>query len=265
MSRQDTAPAVLLESRIGRVAILTLHRPERLNALDRALIVALEEAVHRVAADDQVGCVVLTGSGRGFCSGGDLTTKKISGAESDPAAPVLRGSFEARMRELRASMNAGLWLHEMDKPTIAMINGPCAGAGMSLASACDLRFAAQSAAFKSAFNEVGLTGDYGGAWFWTKILGSARARELYLLGDKLDAGEALRIGIVSRVYADAELYDKTIAIATRLAENKPWSARLTKQSLNAAETGGLREVLDREALNQTLASQALGLSIKRLP
>jgi 2-(1,2-epoxy-1,2-dihydrophenyl)acetyl-CoA isomerase len=146
-----------------------------------------------------------------------------------------------------------------------MINGPCAGAGMSLASACDLRFAAQSAAFKSAFNEVGLTGDYGGAWFWTKILGSARARELYLLGDKLDAGEALRIGIVSRVYADAELYDKTIAIATRLAENKPWSARLTKQSLNAAETGGLREVLDREALNQTLASQALGLSIKRLP
>jgi 2-(1,2-epoxy-1,2-dihydrophenyl)acetyl-CoA isomerase len=254
---------VLLEHREGRVAILTLNRPDKLNALNQDLILALEDAVKQVAADDSVGCVVLTGAGRGFCSGGDLGTTKKSGADADTDAPVLRAVFEERMRALHDSSYAGLILHEMDKPTIAMINGPCAGAGITLAGACDLRFMGQLAMMKSAFNEVGLTGDYGGSWFWTQILGTAKAREFYLLSEKYDAQRALDFGLVHRVFDDEVLRDATLEIACRLAERKPWAARLTKKNLNYALHADLRDALDREALSQTLASQALGAAIKQ--
>jgi 2-(1,2-epoxy-1,2-dihydrophenyl)acetyl-CoA isomerase len=254
---------LLLETREGRVAILTLNRPEKLNALNMDLILALEEGVKRVASDDDVGCVVLTGAGRGFCSGGDLGTKKKGGAEADPDAPVLRAAFEERMRSLHDTSFAGQILHEMDKPTIAMINGPCAGAGITLAGACDLRFMARSGMMKSAFNEVGLTGDYGGSWFWTQILGTAKAREFYLLSERFDAGRALEFGLVHRVMEDQELRVATLEIAQRLAERKPWAARLTKKNLNYALHADLRDALEREALSQTLASQALGASIKQ--
>jgi 2-(1,2-epoxy-1,2-dihydrophenyl)acetyl-CoA isomerase len=254
---------VLLETREGRVAILTLNRPDKLNALNMDLILALEDGVRRVATDDDVGCVVITGAGRGFCSGGDLGTKKKGGADADPDAPVLRASFEERMRSLHDSSFAGLVLHEMDKPTIAMINGPCAGAGITLAGACDFRFMGRSAMMKSAFNEVGLTGDYGGSWFWTQILGTAKAREFYLLSEKFDAERALAFGLVHRIYDDEALTGAVMELATRLAERKPWAARLTKTNLNYALHADLRDSLDREALSQTLASQALGAAFKQ--
>jgi 2-(1,2-epoxy-1,2-dihydrophenyl)acetyl-CoA isomerase len=254
---------VLLETREGRVAILTLNRPDKLNALNIDLILALEEGVKRVAADDDVGCVVRTGAGRGFCSGGDLGTRKKSGAEAEPDAPVLRAAFEERMRTLHDSSFAGLILHEMDKPTIAMINGPCAGAGITLAGACDFRFMGRSAMMKSAFNEVGLTGDYGGSWFWTQILGTAKAREFYLLSEKFDAERALDFGLVHRLFDDEALREATMEVAQQLAKRKPWAARLTKKNLNYALHADIRDALDREALSQTLASQALGAAIKQ--
>ena len=151
----------------------------------------------------------------------------------------------------------------MDKPTIAMVNGPCAGAGMSLAAACDFRFIGRSAVMKSAFNEVGLTGDYGGSWFWTNILGTAKARELYLLCEKFDAERALAFGLAHRIFDDSALEAQTLAIAHGLATRRPWAARLSKKNLNFALHGSLRETLACEALSQTLASQALGAAAKQ--
>jgi 2-(1,2-epoxy-1,2-dihydrophenyl)acetyl-CoA isomerase len=176
---------------------------------------------------------------------------------------VLRAAFEERMRTLHDSSFAGLILHEMDKPTIAMINGPCAGAGITLAGACDLRFMGRSAMMKSAFNEVGLTGDYGGSWFWTHILGTAKAREFYLLSEKYDAERALDFGLVHRLFDDEALREATMEVAQQLAKRKPWAARLTKKNLNYALHADLRDALEREALSQTLASQALGAAIKQ--
>jgi 2-(1,2-epoxy-1,2-dihydrophenyl)acetyl-CoA isomerase len=144
-----------------------------------------------------------------------------------------------------------------------MINGPCAGAGITLAGACDFRFMGRSAMMKSAFNEVGLTGDYGGSWFWTQILGTAKAREFYLLSEKFDAERALSFGLVHRLFDDEALREATMEVAQQLAKRKPWAARLTKKNLNYALHADLRDALEREALSQTLASQALGAAIKQ--
>lgn len=256
-----TMEPLVLERDESRVRILTLNRPDVLNALNAELMAALDDAVRRAAVDDAVGCVVLTGAGRGFCSGGDLNTRRPPAGDGE--GPVLVSAFEQRVRDLRRPMEAARLLHEMDKPTIAMVNGPCAGAGTALAGACDLRFAGDSAVFKTAFNEVGLTGDYGGSWFWTRILGTAKVREFYLLSEKFDAARALSYGLVHRVLPDGELVAHTLELAGRLASRKPWAARLTKRNLNLAQTGTLAQTLDAEALHQTMASQALGQAMKQ--
>ena len=257
MLREDALDEVLIQTNEGRVSVLTLSRPDTLNALDSKLMRRFEEAVRRVAHDDAVGCVVITGAGRGFCSGGD--TKAIAAAavaREDGSAPP-KSTFEARVRWLRRSVEASRLLHEMGKPTIAMINGACAGAGMSIAGACDLRFAGRSATFVSAFTKNGVPGDYGGSWFWTQILGTAKARELYLLGEKMDAAEALAFGLVHRVHDDDALREATMKIAHRMAALPPTGLAYAKENLNAATTDGLAALLDRESLNMTLGRHAL--------
>jgi 2-(1,2-epoxy-1,2-dihydrophenyl)acetyl-CoA isomerase len=234
----------LLEAVKDRVALLTLNRPERLNAMSREMLDALLEALPRLATDPDVGVVVITGAGRGFCAGGDVKTM-AEGREGDGA------SLEDKAQALRARMEVSRWLHEMPKPTIAMVRGAAAGAGLSVALACDMRIASDASKFGTAFARVGYSGDFGGSYFLTQLVGTAKARELYLTADLVDAPQALALGLVNRVVPDALLETETMALATRLAKGPSVAYRYMKRNLNAAESGSLKDVLDLEAWGHT--------------
>lgn len=225
----------------NRVAVLTLNRAERLNALTKEMMQALLARLSACATDDAVGCVVLTGSGNAFCAGGDVRVQARIAAEGTTETP------EQRTDLLRASMEASRLLHEMPKPTIAMVNGVAAGAGMSLALACDLRIAGRSARMTTAFAKVGLSGDYGGTWFLTQLVGSAKARELYLLSDVLDAERIGALGLANRVVSDDALAAETMVLAEKLANGPSVAFRYMKRNLNVAESGTLAAGLDSEA------------------
>lgn len=233
--------ADLEQAREGRVAILTMNRPEKLNALSRDMLEGLLEALPRLAHDPEVGCVVLTGAGRGFCAGGDIGAMADDGAASR--------TLEEGTAWLRRSMETSRWLREMPKPTIAMVNGPIAGAGMSLGLACDIRIAAEEAKFVTAFANVGFSGDFGGSYFLTQIVGTAKARELYFTAERLDARAALALGIFNRVVPAAELRAQTLELAARLADGPGIALGYMKKNMNAALTTPLAQMLDMEALH----------------
>ena len=230
----------LLEVIENGVAVLTLNRPERLNAMSGPMLDGLLEALPRLGEDSAVGVVVLTGAGRGFCAGGDVKAM-VEGTEMEGV------TLEERAYGLRARMEVSRWLHEMPKPTIAMVRGAAAGAGLSLAIACDMRLAGDSARFGTAFARVGYSGDFGGTFFLTQLVGTAKARELYYTADLLDAQQALALGLVNRVIADARLEEETLALAARIAAGPRIAHRYMKRNLNAAETATLTEILDLEA------------------
>ena len=234
-------PHELLETVTDRVATLTLNRPDRLNALSSSIIDGLLEALPRLGANPEIAVVVLTGAGRGFCAGGDVKSM----AEGSSQMGV-----EDAVQRLRGRMEVSRLLHEIPKPTIAMVNGPAAGAGFAMALACDLRIASESARFITAFVKVGFSGDFGGSYFLSKLVGTGKARELYYTGDPLDASQALALGLVNAVVPDFELLDATTALAQRLAHGPDIALGLMKQNFNAAETGTLSELLDLEALHQ---------------
>lgn len=251
----EATPPELLVDRADGVCTLTLNRPDRLNALSFSLMADLADAVADAARDGSIGCVILTGAGRGFCAGGDTKQGAERRGAGEPA-PSTETRIERSTDRLRREMEAARLLHIMPKPTIAMVNGPVAGAGIGLAAACDLRFAGESASFSSAFARIGASGDYGSSWFWTHILGTAKAREVFLLGEKLSAAEALAMGIYTRVYPDTTLAGEVTAIARRLAAGPRAGWRYMKANLNAALTGTLEESLDRESVNMVLSIQA---------
>lgn len=224
----------------GPIATVTLNRPERLNAMNRELMGAAVEVLEKAASDPSIRVLILTGAGKGFCAGGDLAG--FAGGEFKQPQPL-----EQRIAELRRNMRTSQILREADMVTIAAINGACAGAGFSWALACDLRYAAASAKFNSAFLNAGLSGDFGGTYSLTHIVGTAKARELYLLAERFDAAEAARIGLVSKVLPDAELMDHVRATARRLAESAPIALREIKRNLNDALRLSFAEALDREA------------------
>ena len=232
----------LLESREGGVAILTMNRPDRMNALSGPMLEGLLEALPRLANDAAVGAIVLTGAGRGFCAGGDV---------KNMATNERAGSLEVRTENLRSRMEVSRILHEMPKVTIASVNGPAAGAGLSLALACDMRIAAESARFTTAFIKVGFPGDFGGTYFLTKLVGTAKARELYYSADVVDAKHALALGIVSKVVPDGELAKETLALAARIGNGPRIAYRHMKRALNVAESGSLAEAFDTEAWGQS--------------
>jgi 2-(1,2-epoxy-1,2-dihydrophenyl)acetyl-CoA isomerase len=248
---------VLLKRMEGAVAIVTLNRPDTLNALNAELMHSLPETLRALAEDDSVRCVILTGAGRGFCAGGDTRSISTLADQLVKGEKGRRGTTEYRTRWLRRCVEAARWLHEMPKPTIAMINGACAGAGMSLAAACDFRFAAASAKFVPAFLAFGMPGDYGGSWLWSRILGTAKARQLYLLGEHRDAAAALAFGLLDRVFADDELEAATMAVADHLASLPAAGIAYAKANLNAAESETFVQSLDRESLNMMLARNAI--------
>src|SRR5256886_3909949 len=180
----------LLETVKDGVAVLTMNRPDRLNAMSGEMLDAMLASLERLASDPDVGVVVLTGAGRGFCAGGDVKAM-AEGREFGG------DTLEEKAQGLRAKMEVSRWLHEMPKPTIAMVRGAAAGAGLSLALACDLRVASDTARFATPFARVGYSGDFGGGWFLTPLVGPAKARELYLTPDIMDAQQALALRIVN--------------------------------------------------------------------
>jgi 2-(1,2-epoxy-1,2-dihydrophenyl)acetyl-CoA isomerase len=231
----------LIEAISDGVATLTLNRPDRLNALSTPILEGLLEALPRLASDAAVGAIVLTGSGRAFCAGGDV--KRM-------AEESIERSMEEAVTHLRDRMEVSRLLHEIPKPTISMVNGPAAGAGMSLALACDLRIAGQSARFVTAFANIGFSGDFGGSYFLSKLVGTGRARELYYTAEPIDATQALALGLVNRVVPDANLAEVTMEFARKLARGPRIALGLMKQNFNAAESGTLAELLDLEARRQ---------------
>jgi len=230
----------LLEAVEDGIATLTMNRPERRNALSREMMEGLLAALPRLAADPAVRVVVLTGAGNAFCAGGDVKAMAERGVQGGQA-------LEDRARDLRGRMEASRWLHRMAKPTVAAIPGACAGAGLSLALACDLRLAAAGAKITTAFANVGFSGDFGGSWFLTRLVGTAKARELYYTAPVLEAAEAGRIGLVNRVVPPEDLIAETRALARRLADGPPIALGYMKRNLNAAESCTLEEALDLEA------------------
>ena len=234
----------LLESVEGGVATLTLNRPDRMNAMSTPMLEALLAAVTRLSADPDIGVVVLTGAGRAFCAGGDV---KAMAAGKEFADDTL----EAKAQALRGAMEISRWLHEMPKPTIAMVGGAAAGAGLSLALACDLRIAGTEAKFATAFARVGYSGDFGGSYFLSQLVGTAKARELYYTAELIDAEQALALGMINQLVPQEDLAAETQALADRLARGPRVALRYMKRNMNAAESGSLGELLDLEAWHHT--------------
>jgi len=231
---------MILETRHDAAVTLTLNRPERLNAIIPEMLAELRAALEAIAADNSVGAIVLTGAGRAFCAGGDADYMAGRGGVS----------VTDRARQLRANAETSRYLSELPKITICALNGVAAGAGMALALACDLCIAAESARMVGAFNRMGLCSDLGTAHFLRRAVGTARAKEILLLGNALHSAELLKLGLVKEVVPDIELPHRAAAIAKSIAEGPRLANALLKQVLHAAEHTAIAEWLDFEALAQ---------------
>ena len=234
----------LLESTADGITTLTMNRPQARNAFTRDMIEAMAEALPRLAANPAVRLVVLTGAGEAFCAGGDVK----GFARSAAGAPALM-SFDQKVTDLRARMEVSRWLHEMPKPTLAVIPGAAAGAGLSLALACDLRIASDDAKLTTAFSKIGLSGDFGGSYFLNHLVGAAKAREMYFTGEVLRGSEAQKIGLVNRAVPAAQLAAAASAWAAELANLPTVALGYMKRNLNTGLRGSLGDVLDAEAIH----------------
>ncbi len=255
----------LIETFEDGVATLTMNRPEARNALTGELLAALSAAAPRLALDPNVRAVVITGAGGAFCAGGD-----VKGFVAAPTGEA--PTFDQRVNSLRNGMDFSRWLHEMPKPTLAVIPGAAAGAGLSIALACDFRIASEDAKMTTAFSKIGASGDYGGSYFLSKLVGSAKARELYFTADVITGAEAARLGIVNRAVPAADLAREAAALARRLADLPTAAIGYMKKNLAIAEHGSLSEVMDAEAIHmvRTMATEdhkaaALAFVEKRPP
>jgi 2-(1,2-epoxy-1,2-dihydrophenyl)acetyl-CoA isomerase len=237
----ETGTDHLLARVEDRVAILTMNRPERRNAFSNPMLEGLVAALRDAEQAADVGCVVLTGAGGAFCAGGDVKAMAEGGGGEDRGIDAAIHAQRLIQRE-----TAGR-IYTMPKPVIAALPGAAAGAGFSLALSCDLRIAADTAVLLTAFARGGFSGDWGGTYFLTQLVGSAKARELYFLSERLDAKEAERIGLVNQVVPAANLEEHTLALARRLASGPTVAYRNMKENLNRAVSGDVMECLDLEA------------------
>ena len=221
------------------VLTLTMNRPDRRNALSRDMLAAMAACLAQAEIDPDVRVIILTGAGKAFCAGGDV--KMMAAAEGEPVDV----DYKIHKQRISQLATAGK-LYEMPKPTIAALPGAAAGAGFSLALSCDLRIASEEAFLTTAFARVGFSGDYGGTFFLTRLIGAAKARELYLLSDRVSASEALGLGLVNKVVAADDLQTEAMALARRLADGPPIAYRYMKENLNRAVSGEMTECLDME-------------------
>jgi enoyl-CoA hydratase/carnithine racemase len=239
----DTGTDELLCELRERVAVITLNRPQARNSLSDQLSPALREMIRFCAEDAQVGAVMITGAGAAFCAGGDV---KGMGNASNPDkrdwTPAKRvADLQDRQRRLTGALVA------LRKPTLAALPGPAAGAGLSIALACDLRIAAQSAFVATGYLKVGLSGDYGITWLLTQLVGRGRASELMLLGEKVDAQRCLSLGIFNRVVPDHQLREDAFALARQLAQGPGLAQALIKDNLVDAAALPFDAAMDNEA------------------
>lgn len=247
----DTGTTDLLAALDDGVLTLTLNRPEARNAMSGAMTAALADQLAKAEFDREVKCIVLTGAGKGFCAGGD-----VKGMASRGDGTVGDNTIDAAIHRQRVNQRATAGkLFKMPKPTLAALPGAAAGAGLSLALACDLRIMASTAILTTAFARVGFSGDYGGTYFMTQLIGSAKARELYYLSDRVSAEEALRLGLTNWVCAPDELAAKTREIARRLAQGPTVAFRYMKENLNRAMHGDVDDCLDLEATHHVHCGQ----------
>ena len=243
----DTGTTDLLAALDAGVLTLTLNRPEARNAMSQAMNQALQAQLAAAEFDPAVKCIVLTGAGKGFCAGGDVKGMAASG-EVSKDGPVGALTLDEAIARQRANQRATAGkLFKMAKPTVAALPGAAAGAGLALALACDLRIMASTAIMTTAFARVGFSGDYGGTYFLTQLVGSAKARELYFLSDRVGADEALRLGLTNWVCAPEDLAAKTAEITRRLANGPSVAYRYMKENLNRAMAGEVDDCLDLEA------------------
>ena len=249
----ETGTEDLLAHVEDRVAVLTMNRPARRNALSGGMLAGLQSVLAEVEVATDVGCVVLTGAGGAFCAGGDVKGMAGEGSGGDQKArPTPDEAIHRQRLSQRATSGK---LYSMPKPTIASLPGAAAGAGLSLALACDLRIASEKAIMTTAFAKVGFSGDYGGTYFMTKLIGAAKARELYMLSERVDAFEAERLGLINRVVSDDALEKETLTLAHQLAHGPSVAYRYIKENLNRALEGAeLGECLDMEATHHVHAS-----------
>jgi 2-(1,2-epoxy-1,2-dihydrophenyl)acetyl-CoA isomerase len=249
MTKIDTGTEHLLASLENGVAILTLNRPDARNAMSREMNVALQELLAKFEIDTAVKCVVLTGAGKGFCAGGD-----VKGMASAGDGTIGNNTIDGAIHQQRLNQRATAGkLFKMPKPTIAALPG--AAAGLSLALACDLRIMSSAAILTTAFARVGFSGDYGGTYFMTQLVGSAKARELYFLSERVDAPEALRLGLTNWVCEAEDLMSRTMEIASRLANGPSIAYRYMKENLNRAMAGDIDDCLDLEATHHIHCGQ----------
>ena len=237
-----TANEMVLQHLDKGLLTVTMNRPDRRNALNPDMTRGLVEAARRAAEDQEVRAVLLRGAGGTFCVGGDVKSMAAG------RAPM---SFEEKQVNLRKGMEVSRILHQMPKPVVAQVDGAAAGAGLSIALACDLRVASTSVKITTAFAKVGLSGDYGGTYFLTQMLGSAKARELYLMSPVLTAQEALALGMVSKVVPDAEVDAAAHELAMSLAQGPSVTLGYIKTNINNAESLSLEACFDGEAIHHT--------------
>jgi 2-(1,2-epoxy-1,2-dihydrophenyl)acetyl-CoA isomerase len=247
----DTGTTHLLATLEEGVLTLTLNRPEARNAMSREMNQALEAQLAAAELDTRVRCVVLTGAGQGFCAGGDVKGMAASGDGTVGALTIDQAIHRQRANQRGTAGR----LFKMPKPTIAALPGPAAGAGLSLALACDLRVMASTAIMTTAFARVGFSGDYGGTYFMTQLVGAAKARELYLLSPRVSAEEALKLGLANWVCAPEELAERTAQIARGLASGPTVAYRYMKENLNRAMAGDVDDCLDLEATHHVHCGQ----------
>jgi len=234
---------VILQDLKDGLLTITMNRPERKNAMSADFTLGLLHAAQRAADDPEVRAVLLKGAGGTFCVGGDVRGM----ADPSRKAP----SFEERHVNLRSRMEASRILHEMSKPVVAAVEGAAAGAGLSLALACDLRVVGENAKITTAFAKVGLSGDYGGTYYLTKLIGSAKARELYLLSPILSGKEATAVGMMTKCVPDAEVVKVATELATGLAKGPTITLGYIKKNINNAEKLSIEQCFDGEALHHS--------------
>jgi len=220
-----------------RVGTLIFNRPDKLNALSMELISRSIDTLGTWGRDPDIGCIVVTGVGRAFCAGGDVSTMAQDDTET----------LEQKIDRLRQMQELSWLLYNLPKITIAAVNGFAMGAGLGVCLACDLRLASDKARFGTAYAKVGYGGDFGTTWLLAQYAGGPKAKELFFLGDIIDAGEAHRLGLVNRIFSHESLEDEVQAIASRLAHGPLTSYRYMKANVNLAMSTDFRTLLDREA------------------
>lgn len=240
---------ILFEVNDG-VATLTLNRPDKLNSFTVQMHGEIMDALKQVKREDTIRCLLITGAGRGFCAGQDLSDRSVDPGDADAEVPNLGESLEERYNPLIRT------LVNLEKPVICAVNGVAAGAGANLALACDIVLAAKSAAFIQAFCKIGLLPDSGGTWSLPRLVGTARAKGLALLGDKLPAVTAEEWGLIWKACEDEQLMETAETMARQLAQGPTVGLGLVKRALNASLDNDLDTQLDLERDLQTIAGRS---------